>query len=162
MPFPLLKFFITDLPTPLQCWHGGTHRQIIMDSKRYTFKKQKNPPTTKADNSVRNYKNFSMTKVEKILTKYSFEVLKKTVFLLYYILLQTNMNTISIKILNPKALDLLRTLSNLNLISIEEEKTDEMIDVVRRIRSKVKNPPSLEEITAEVEKVRSEMYALEH
>jgi len=72
------------------------------------------------------------------------------------------MNTISIKILNPKALDLLRTLSNLNLISIEEEKTDEMIDVVRRIRSKVKNPPSLEEITAEVENVRSEMYALEH
>ena len=70
------------------------------------------------------------------------------------------MNTVSIKILNPKALDLLRTLSNLNLISIEEEKTDEMIDVVKRIRSKVTNPPSLEEITAEVENVRNEMYAL--
>ena len=70
------------------------------------------------------------------------------------------MNTVSIKILNPKALDLLRTLSNLNLISIEEEKTDEMIDVVRRIRNKVTNPPSLEEITAEVENVRNEMYAL--
>jgi len=69
------------------------------------------------------------------------------------------MNTISIKILNPQALDLLQTLSNLNLISIEE-KTDEMIDVVRRIRGKVQNPPSLEEITAEVENVRSEMYAL--
>jgi len=70
------------------------------------------------------------------------------------------MNTVNIKILNPQALDLLRTLSNLNLISMEEEKTDEMIDVVRQIRSKVTNPPSLEEITAEVENVRTEMYAL--
>jgi len=70
------------------------------------------------------------------------------------------MNSISIKILNPKALDLLQVLSNLNLISIEEEKPDELIDVVRRIRNKVQNSPSLEEITAEVENVRSEMYAL--
>ena len=72
------------------------------------------------------------------------------------------MNTISVKILNPQALNLLQTLSNLNLISIEKEKTDEMIDVVRRIRSKVQNPPSLEEITEEVENVRSEMYAVQY
>ena len=70
------------------------------------------------------------------------------------------MNTISVKILNPQALDLLQMLSNLNLILIEKEKPDEMIEVIRRIRSKVQNPPSLEEITAEVENVRSEMYAL--
>ena len=38
--------------------------------------------------------------------------------------------------------------------------TNELIDAVKRIRNKVENPPSLEEITAEVEKIRTEMYAV--
>ena len=69
------------------------------------------------------------------------------------------MNTIRVTVLKPQAFDLLQTLAKLNLITIEKEKSDELIDVVKRIRNKVENPPSLEEITAEVEKIRSEMYA---
>jgi len=34
------------------------------------------------------------------------------------------------------------------------------MDLVQKIRSKVQNPPSLEEITAEVEQQRTEMYAV--
>ena len=68
------------------------------------------------------------------------------------------MNTVNVTVLKPQAFDLLQTLAQLNLITIEKEKSDELIDVVKRIRNKVENPPSLEEITAEVEKIRSEMY----
>ena len=35
----------------------------------------------------------------------------------------------------------------------------DFIDLVQKIHSKVQNPPSLEEITAEVEQQRAEMYA---
>ena len=68
------------------------------------------------------------------------------------------MNTFNVTVLNPQAFDLLQTLVKLNLISIEKEKSDELIDVVKRIRNRVENPPSLEEITSEVEKIRREMY----
>lgn len=70
------------------------------------------------------------------------------------------MNKVIIDILNPKAVQLLRDLADLELISIHEISDDGFLDVVNRIRAKAKdNPPSLEEITKEVEAVRSKRYA---
>ncbi|MDR0582268.1 MAG: hypothetical protein LBG31_04810 [Prevotellaceae bacterium] len=73
------------------------------------------------------------------------------------------MKTITINILHPNAIALLENLAGLNLISIEKkepDKNDAFMDAVRQIRSKAQNPPSMEEITAEVEKVRAGMYAV--
>jgi transcriptional regulator NrdR family protein len=69
------------------------------------------------------------------------------------------MATISIDVLNPKALNLLEDLAQLRLISIRKEmsNSNEFMDWVEQIRSKSVNPPSLKEITAEVEQTRAEM-----
>jgi hypothetical protein len=68
--------------------------------------------------------------------------------------------TYKIEILNPKAKKLLNDLAELKLISISEEKQESFMDIVKRIRSKSKKTTiSLNEITAEVEKVRASRYA---
>lgn len=70
------------------------------------------------------------------------------------------MNTLQIDILNPKATKLLKMLADLDLISIRETKDDAFIKAISKIRAKAKkNPPSLDEITKEVEAVRTERYA---
>jgi hypothetical protein len=70
------------------------------------------------------------------------------------------MNTVQVDILNPKAKQLLQSLADLELIAIREIPGDGFLDVVNRIRDKAKdNPLSLEEITKEVESVRSKRYA---
>jgi len=74
------------------------------------------------------------------------------------------MNTISIEVLNPASLTMLEELEKLRFISIrgiEKLKTPRMefIDLVQKFRSQSRNLPTLEEITAEVEQQRSEMYA---
>ena len=72
------------------------------------------------------------------------------------------MNTIQVDILNPKAGKLLQDLADLNLISIKETEDDEFLKVAKRLRKKAeKNPPSLAEITKEVESVRANRYAKE-
>jgi hypothetical protein len=63
-----------------------------------------------------------------------------------------------VDILNPKAVKLLRDLADMNLIAIRSEDND-LMDAVQAIRSKVTSPPSLEDITTEVETVRAERYA---
>lgn len=69
------------------------------------------------------------------------------------------MNTsITIDILNPKAVKLLKNLAELNLISIKEESKKDFADVLKNFRSNSKSAPSLEEITNEVEKVRAKRY----
>ena len=69
------------------------------------------------------------------------------------------MNTLQIEILNPKAMNLLKNLAELKLISIRESSDDGFMDVVKRIRTKAQdNPPTLEEITKEVETVRAKRY----
>jgi|JI9StandDraft_2_1071091.scaffolds.fasta_scaffold81087_2 hypothetical protein len=66
------------------------------------------------------------------------------------------MTTIQIQILNPKAKKLLLELEKLKLISIESNEPTDFLKLVTQLRSKVKkSPPSLEEITKEVELVRS-------
>jgi len=70
------------------------------------------------------------------------------------------MNTVQIDILNPKAGKLLQYLADLNLISIKERADDGFLKVVKSLRKKAeKTPPTLEEITKEVELVRTKRYA---
>ncbi len=75
------------------------------------------------------------------------------------------MNSIKVDILNPASLPLLEELAKLHLIAIRKEKSpkgqsDDFMNLVQKIRSKTQNPPSLEEITAEVEQERAKMYAV--
>jgi len=68
--------------------------------------------------------------------------------------------TLYVEILNPKAKKLLQNLAELNLISIKGTKEDEFLKIIKKLRSKAgSNPPSMEEITKEVELVRAKRYA---
>ena len=68
--------------------------------------------------------------------------------------------TYQVDILDPKATKLLKDLADLKLISIRLTADDTFLKVVDRIRKKAaSNPPSLEEITKEVESVRAKRYA---
>jgi hypothetical protein len=69
------------------------------------------------------------------------------------------MKTYQIDILNPKAVRLLQDLADLNLISIKEKKKQEFMKIVSKFRKKASSDvPSLEEITKEVENVRTKRY----
>lgn len=69
--------------------------------------------------------------------------------------------TYQIDILNPKAAKLLKDLADMQLISITEvSSSDSFLSVVNRLRKKASlKPPTLEEITKEVEAVRAKRYA---
>lgn len=70
------------------------------------------------------------------------------------------MTTYQVNILNPKAIQLLQDLADLDLISITHTTDDNFFKVVDELRIKAAgNPPSLEDITKEVESVRSKRYA---
>lgn len=70
------------------------------------------------------------------------------------------MNTMQIDILNPKAEKLLKNLEDLNLISIRKSTDDGFLTLVNKFRARAKsNPPTLAEITKEVEIVRADRYA---
>ena len=71
------------------------------------------------------------------------------------------MASLQIDIINPKAGKLLKDLADLNLISIREvNNSDGFLKLVKKIRAKAKNNPiSLEEVTKEVETVRTKRYA---
>ena len=70
------------------------------------------------------------------------------------------MTTIQIDILNPKANKLLKDLADLDLISIRKKGDDGFLTLIKKFRARAKNnPPTLEEITREVEIVRSNRYA---
>ncbi|PKQ67259.1 hypothetical protein [Raineya orbicola] len=70
------------------------------------------------------------------------------------------MQTLKIKVLNPKVFNILQDLADLNLISIQEAKeTTDLLSILEKIRSVTNTPPSLEEITKEVEMVRNERYS---
>ena len=75
------------------------------------------------------------------------------------------MDTIRVDVLHSESLKLLENLAKMGLISIHREETikkgkGDFMDLVQKIRAKNQNPPSLEEITAEVEQQRAEMYAI--
>jgi len=69
------------------------------------------------------------------------------------------MNTIRVDILNPKAAKLLKDLADLNLIAIQDNSKNGFASVLKKLRSKAKSAPTLDEITKEVESVRSKRYA---
>ena len=69
------------------------------------------------------------------------------------------MDTMSIEILNPKAKKLLQDLADMKLIAIKDSSKNEFVNILNKLRSKASEAPSLEEITAEVELVRSKRYA---
>ena len=67
------------------------------------------------------------------------------------------MATLNIEILNPKAKKLLQDLAELRLISISEKTSNPFFNVIKKLRSK-KSDISLDEITKEVEAVRTRRY----
>lgn len=69
--------------------------------------------------------------------------------------------TYQIDILNPKASKLLKDLADMQLITITEmSASDPFLTVVNRLRKKASiKPPTLEEITKDVEAVRAKRYA---
>ena len=69
------------------------------------------------------------------------------------------MNTMKIDILNPKAVKLLKDLADLNLIAIQDSSKNGFASVLKKLRSRAKSAPTLDEITSEVELVRSKRYA---
>jgi hypothetical protein len=69
------------------------------------------------------------------------------------------MDTMRINILNPKAAKLLKDLAALKLIAIQDVSKNGFAEVLKKLRSKSKTIPTLEEITNEVELVRSRRYA---
>jgi len=71
------------------------------------------------------------------------------------------MEALTIEIINPKAKKLLFNLADLNLISISNTLTidNEFDDLLRKLRSKSDSIPSLNEITEEVEIIRTARYA---
>lgn len=70
--------------------------------------------------------------------------------------------TLHVDILNPKATKLLQNLADLNLISIKGTNEDGFLKIIKKLRTKASSsPPSLEEITKEVESVRAKRYAKE-
>jgi hypothetical protein len=75
----------------------------------------------------------------------------------YYVLLY--MDTLRINIINPKAIQLLKDLADMDLISIQSNSENGFEDILKRLRAKSTSAPSLEEITKEVEAVRSARYA---
>lgn len=69
------------------------------------------------------------------------------------------MQTYQVNILNPKAAKLLQDLADLNLISIKQTSEDHFLEVIDKLRSNAaENPPSLDDITKEVETVRANRY----
>ncbi|WP_026452313.1 hypothetical protein [Aequorivita capsosiphonis] len=71
------------------------------------------------------------------------------------------METMRIKILNPKAESLLKNLADLDLIEITDPKK-EFLELLERLQSNAHTAPTLEEITAEVEIVRKARYEQEN
>jgi len=71
------------------------------------------------------------------------------------------MVTYQVDILDPKADRLLKDLAEMNLIAIKQTDSDGFMQVIDRLRSNAERlgPPTMEEITQEVETVRAERYA---
>ena len=72
------------------------------------------------------------------------------------------MNTIQIEILNPKAIKLLQDLADLKLISINQSIDNDFEKILKKLRTKSKSALSLEEISKEVELVRTVKYGKNH
>lgn len=69
------------------------------------------------------------------------------------------MQTIRIDIVNPKALNLLKELADMDLIRIKSDDSQlELEKILKKMRTRNKMVPNLDEITKEVETVRNSRY----
>jgi hypothetical protein len=68
------------------------------------------------------------------------------------------METLKVDILDPRARKLLRNLADQNLITIRETPTASFRQLLSKLRNQTQQPPNLEAITAEVEKVRTQRF----
>ncbi len=69
------------------------------------------------------------------------------------------MNLVTIDILNPKAVKLLKNLEDLDLISIKEKSNSGFDKFLKKLRSNAKQSLSIDKITKEVEQVRLKRHA---
>ena len=67
------------------------------------------------------------------------------------------METLRIDIINPKAKQLLKDLADMNLIAFSKGNS-EFISFLEKLRAKSDSAPSLDEITKEIETVRSKRH----
>ena len=71
------------------------------------------------------------------------------------------MEALKIEILNPKALQLIKGMQDLNLIKVTTEPVSKIQSYLKKMRKNATSAPSLDEITKIVEEVRTERYAKE-
>jgi len=69
------------------------------------------------------------------------------------------MGALKIEILNPKALQLIKGMQDLNLIKVSNEPTSQLKSYLKRMRKKAATAPNLDEISKIVDEVRSARYA---
>lgn len=69
------------------------------------------------------------------------------------------MEALKIEILDPKALQLIKEMQNLNLIKISDEPISRIKTYLEKMRKNSDSTPNLDEITKMVEEVRTERYA---
>ena len=68
------------------------------------------------------------------------------------------MTPLRIKILNPKALNLIKDMEDLQLITVEKEPSSKVQEYLKNMRKRSAEAPSLKEIAALVEQVRAKRY----
>ena len=69
------------------------------------------------------------------------------------------MEALKIEILNPKALQLIKGMQDLNLIKVSETPASMLRTYLKKTRSNAAYAPDMEEITKIVEDVRAKRYA---
>ena len=69
------------------------------------------------------------------------------------------MEALKIEILNPKALQLIKEMQDLNLIKVKTEPVSKLQSYLKKMRKNASSVPSLDEIATIVEEVRVERYA---
>ncbi len=69
------------------------------------------------------------------------------------------MEALKIEILNPKALQLIKSMQELNLIKISDEPVSTLQAYLKKMRRNSSTAPGLDEITNIVEEVRAKRYA---
>lgn len=69
------------------------------------------------------------------------------------------MEALKIEILNPKALQLIKGMQDLNLIKVSEDPVSELKIYLKKMRRKSSTAPGIEEIGKIVEDIRAKRYA---
>ena len=69
------------------------------------------------------------------------------------------MEALKIEILNPKALQLIKGMQDLNLIKVTDEPVSKLQSYLKKMRKNSSSVPSIDEIAQIVKEVRAERYA---